>query len=281
MRYLKSLCVFLLLLSGKASAQWIKISDVDYVWGPFSIYNLTLFSETGTYSEGFRPLMLTLKYHKPVDGRDFAISLARSWSNLGITLPEQDEVVDRLRKSMPNIKKGDSLSYIALPNKGYFVLNDRVIGEEFNADFNNAVVAVWLDQRVEIGRALLSKERHIVEKPKSGVVIPQTVETEVKEAEVVQTEGIPTENGTESTLQAVTSEQNFTNLSDEAKPEPTPETVVEKAPETPEKTEVEKVETPKLPAEKPAAEPQAEKKEDESLEILPLHDFIDITQQMG
>lgn len=153
MRYL--LFIFVIFFSLSSSANWIKISDEDYVWGPFKIYNLSLFSEDGSYISGQRPLMLSLKYEKPVEGRDFAISLARSWSNLGITLPEQDDVVDHLRKIMPNIRKDDVLSYIALEDKGYFVLNNAVIPEEFNQDFNNAVVAVWLDPRVEIGRKLL------------------------------------------------------------------------------------------------------------------------------
>lgn len=155
MRFL--LFIFALFFSSSSFANWIKISDEDYVWGPFKIYNLSLFSEDGGYSVGQRPLMLSLKYEKPVEGRDFAISLARSWSNLGITLPEQDNVVDHLRKIMPNIRKDDVLSYIALEDRGYFVLNDVVIPEEFNQDFNNAVVAVWLDPRVEIGRKLLKE----------------------------------------------------------------------------------------------------------------------------
>ncbi|TCP18610.1 hypothetical protein EV693_102290 [Nicoletella semolina] len=149
------IAICLLFCSGIVSANWKKINDADYSWGPFTIYNITLFSEDGRYTPNTRPLMLTLKYAKPVDGRDFAISLARSWSNLGITLPEQDDIVDRLRKIIPNIKKDDLLSYIALKEKGYFILNDTVIPEEFNQDFNDAVLAIWLDPRVEIGRKLL------------------------------------------------------------------------------------------------------------------------------
>lgn len=147
-----------LCLSPSLVAQWQKINDVDYIWGPFKIYNLSLFTESGEYQSGERPLMLSLKYAKPVEGRDFAISLARSWSNLGITLPDQDNVVDRLRKIMPNIRNQDTLSYIALEDKGYFVLNDQVVPTEFNADFNQAVVSVWLDPRVEIGRKLLQNQ---------------------------------------------------------------------------------------------------------------------------
>ncbi|MGX2957223.1 hypothetical protein ACWIW6_00195 [Ursidibacter sp. B-7004-1] len=172
MRSIKFFVSFCVLLSATASAQWIKIKDADYVWGPFKIYNISLFSETGKYELNTRPVMLSLKYQKPVDGRDFAISLARSWSNLGITLPNQDDVVDRLRKILPDIKVGDTLSYIALENKGYFVLNDTVIAEEFNQDFNNAVVAVWLDPRVEIGKKLLSQDVKQDDNNKKDIINP-------------------------------------------------------------------------------------------------------------
>lgn len=190
--------IFLLLFwfSNIASANWQKVNDADYIWGPFKIYNLALFTETGTYYQGIRPLMLTLKYVKPVDGRDFAISLARSWESLGITLADQDTVVDRLKKTIPNIKPDDSLSYIALQDRGYFVLNDTIIPEEFNIDFNNAMLSVWLDPRVEIARLVLnleeksaSKEGNSEEKqqkPEKLQVEPEKKAQPQKEKEVEQ-----------------------------------------------------------------------------------------------
>lgn len=181
--------------SASVSATWTKINDVDYVWGPFKIYNLSLFSESGRYEQGERPLMLSLKYAKPVEGRDFAISLARSWSNLGITLPNQDDVVDRLRKIMPNIRENDVLSYIALQDKGYFVLNDTIIPEDFNQDFNDAVVAVWLDPRVETGKKLLEKQsvdQSVHQAHKSQVVEGGTASVEKSQN---TTENIAVEDG--------------------------------------------------------------------------------------
>lgn len=189
------------------SAQWQKINDVDYVWGPFKIYTLSLYSESGQYQQGERPLMLSLKYAKPVEGRDFAISLARSWSNLGITLPDQENVVDQLKKIMPNIRNNDVLSYIALEERGYFILNDTIIPAEFNQDFNNAVVSVWLDPRVEIGRKLLNqdmaahhahKSEVLVKQDGGGIAPPQPVTEEKKQEEIKKTEDdtIPKENGT-------------------------------------------------------------------------------------
>lgn len=165
MRFFSFCCTlcFFLLLPKWGYSQWQKINDVDYVWGPFTIYNVALFSETGEYRQGTRPLMLSLRYKKPVNGRDFAISLARSWANLGIELPEQESVIDRLRKSMPNIKKGDSLRFIALADQGYFVLNNQVLEQLFDAEFSQAIISVWLDEQAEIGQALLSQRTQVAE----------------------------------------------------------------------------------------------------------------------
>ncbi|WGE71175.1 hypothetical protein NYR79_10040 [Actinobacillus equuli subsp. haemolyticus] len=158
MRYKALLSFFFAVLSSTAVAKWEKINDVDYTWGPFKIYNISLFTETGEYKNTERPVMLTLKYSKPVDGRDFAISVAKSWANLGITLPAQDEVIDRLRKILPDLKPDDALSYIALADRGYFVLNDQVIEQDFNAEFNDAMLAIWLDPKVEFSYKLIAKK---------------------------------------------------------------------------------------------------------------------------
>lgn len=178
MRYKAVFLILFSLFLGTANATWKKISDVNYTWGPFNIYHITLFSETGRYVEGTRPLMLTLQYKKPWEGRDFAASLARSWHNLGIKLPEQqvDEVITRLRKTFPDIKPEDTLHYIALEDRGYFILNDQIVSDMFHKQFNDAIVAIWLDPKMDISRQLLdpsyrqkAEERNMqkaVEQPK-------------------------------------------------------------------------------------------------------------------
>lgn len=155
--YFILLGLFAVLHSNETLAQWKKVNDVDYIWGPFKIYNISLFTEDGEYREHTRPILLSFNYEKPVDGRDFAISLVRSWAKLGISLAEEEKVIDRLRKILPNIKAGDKLHYIALEDKGYFMLNDTIIDQIFERDFNDAIIAIWLDTKVEIGRKLVNK----------------------------------------------------------------------------------------------------------------------------
>lgn len=156
------LCLLLLsfigLFDSLALANWQKINEIDYTWGPFKIYRIALFSETGEYQAGIRPLMLSLEYAKPVEGRDFAMSIGRSWENLGINLPQSEALIDRLKKQFPNLKAGDKLSYIALQDHGYFVLNDTVLSEAFSREVNDAIVAIWLDPQTELSAELTLKK---------------------------------------------------------------------------------------------------------------------------
>lgn len=271
MRYLAFFFSLALMFNSSAIATWNKINDVDYIWGPFKIYNISLFTETGDYTDNIRPLMLTLKYAKPVDGRDFAISLARSWGNLGIVLQNQDEVVDRLRKILPNIKKDDLLSYIALEDKGYFVLNDLVIPEEFNKEFNDAIVAVWLDPKVEIGKKLITRnEKEFIANT------PQTDAVQTLNGAPVTDTALPTESDKNTQSNAIL-EQKPTDVQMEAQgiqktekkelPNDTEKTL--------EKTEKvplnEKMTEPPVPVQQ---EPTKPKNEDAEIEISPPLDPI-------
>ena len=158
MRYKALFTLLFTLLSGNALSDWKKINDLDYTWGPFKIYNISLFTETGEYQPNIRPLMLSLKYDKPVDGRDFAISIARSWARLEIKLSNQEAIIDHLRKTLPDLKPGDMLYYIALADRGYFIVNNQVIAGEFDKATNDAILAIWLDPKVDLSHKLIVKK---------------------------------------------------------------------------------------------------------------------------
>lgn len=195
MRYKAVFSMLLSLFLGTAHANWAKISEVDYTWGPFNIYHITLFTETGEYTEGVRPLMLTLQYKKPWEGRDFAVSLARSWKNLDLKLPEKeaDAIITNLRKTFPSIRPEDTLHYIALEDRGYFILNDKVVSETFNKVFSDAIVAIWLDPKMDISRQLLDPsykpDPQSVEKPIEQQVFEEQQAAIKQEAELKNGDG--------------------------------------------------------------------------------------------
>lgn len=254
MRYKALLTLLLGIFAGTANANWEKVNDLDYTWGPFKIYNIALFTETGQYEAGIRPLMIKLEYAKPVDGRDFAISIARSWATLGINLPKQEETIEHLRKTIPDLKPNDKLHYIALPDTGYFVLNDNIIPEQFDKDFNNAMVAVWLDPKIDFSAKLTTKKTdpNVQEVHNSKDYQPNEEMQNGTSAVTAEqnTEGQPpTENPTQATAKAVAETPQMTNEKQQAQ---SPTTNEQAQTERKEEAKTETLEKPKEPAPKAA-----------------------------
>ncbi|HDR1021948.1 TPA: hypothetical protein QB352_001204 [Pasteurella multocida] len=152
------LCFF----STALSAQWLNVGKADYNWGPFHVYTLSLYTETGQYEENTRPLMLTFNYAKPIEGKSFAISLMKEIETLKLTTINQQEHLNVLKNLLPDFSPNDVLNYIALEEKGYFVLNDTILDYEFSSAFNDALLAIWLSPNTNFPKLqpkLLGKEK--------------------------------------------------------------------------------------------------------------------------
>lgn len=142
-----SFCFSLLLLlcAATANADWKQVGKAEYNWGPFHIYTVSLFTESGNYSSEQRPLMLRIKFAKPVEGKNFAISLFKEMALDKMPADQAESLRKRLIKNFPDFKPDDVLNYIALDNEGYFVLNDTILTERFDPTFNREFIAIWLD----------------------------------------------------------------------------------------------------------------------------------------
>ncbi|MFD1806524.1 hypothetical protein ACFSAV_09140 [Pasteurella oralis] len=134
------LCLF----STTLSAQWLNVGKADYNWGPFHVYTISLYTETGHYEENLRPLMLTFNYAKPIEGKNFAISLVKEIDNLKLKDIDGKQYLVMLKEIFPDISPNDVLNYIALEDRGYFVLNDTILDKEFDTQFTQALIAIWL-----------------------------------------------------------------------------------------------------------------------------------------
>ncbi|HDR0618716.1 chalcone isomerase family protein [Pasteurella multocida] len=132
------------LFSSTLSAQWLNVGKADYNWGPFHVYTISLYTETGKYEENIRPLMLTFTYAKPIEGKNFAISLIKEIENLKLKEIDTKHYLNALKALFPDISPNDVLNYIALEERGYFVLNDTILDQEFDATFTQALISIWL-----------------------------------------------------------------------------------------------------------------------------------------
>lgn len=142
-----SFCLSLLLLlyTPFSSADWNQVGKAEYNWGPFHIYTVSLFTENGAYSSEQRPLMLRIKFAKPVEGKNFAVSMLKEMALDQMKPEEVDQLRKRLIKNFPDFKPDDVLNYIALEKDGYFVLNDTILSEHFDKAFNHQFISIWLD----------------------------------------------------------------------------------------------------------------------------------------
>lgn len=155
------LFAFLYIFSNVVSAQWLNVGKADYNWGPFHVYTLSLYTETGHYEAQTRPLMLTFTYAKPIEGKNFAISLVKEMENLKLDGIAPQQYLHLLKPLFPDFSPNDVLHYIALADKGYFVLNDTILDHEFDPKFNDALIAIWLSPQTNFPKLqpkLLGKE---------------------------------------------------------------------------------------------------------------------------
>ena len=159
---LKSLLFILSLLPTALSAQWVNVGNADYNWGPFLVYSIDLATENGEYKENQLPMMLSFKYEKPVEGKNFAISLIKEMEHLKADKTKMDLWLKEMQEIFPDFSPNAVLRYIALPDKGYFILNDSILDHEFEPEFSQMLINIWLSPEsnfIKLQPQLLGKEK--------------------------------------------------------------------------------------------------------------------------
>jgi uncharacterized protein HI_1399 len=159
---LKSLLFILSLIPTALSAQWVNVGNADYNWGPFLVYSINLATENGEYKENQLPMMLSFKYEKPVEGKNFAISLIKEMEHLKADKSKMDLWLKAMQEIFPDFSPNAVLRYIALPNKGYFILNDSILDHEFEPEFSQMLINIWLSPEsnfIKLQPQLLGKEK--------------------------------------------------------------------------------------------------------------------------
>ena len=143
-------------------AQWQSVGNAEYTWGPFHIYTVGLYTESGEYHDKTLPLMFSFKYEKPIEGKNFAISLVKEMEAQQANTDDTKAWLKKMQEIFPDFSPNDILNFIALDNKGYFVANDTVLNHEFDAKFTQAFINVWLSSKSNFAKLqpqLLGKEK--------------------------------------------------------------------------------------------------------------------------
>ena len=108
------------------------------------------------------PLALKLTYKRNISGRDIADASVKEIRNLGVA--DESRLRgwgERMVGIFPDVRPGDHIVGVQLPDAARFYFNDRSIGAIDDPDFARAFFAIWLDARTsapDLRAALLKRQ---------------------------------------------------------------------------------------------------------------------------
>ncbi|MCE0557712.1 chalcone isomerase family protein [Motilimonas sp. E26] len=148
--------VGLALLLGLVSCQALAASPVQGLqkvgsgqmeWLFFSLYDASLYSETGTYQSNRFPMALQIKYHKQIDKKHLIEATQEQWQHLGIDEKAQKSWLLELDNIWPDVNGGDVLTFVVQADaSNMFYFNNKPIGKVQDGEFSTAFLAIWLSE---------------------------------------------------------------------------------------------------------------------------------------
>jgi len=113
----------------------------------WSIYTSRLYTPTGSYTTGERPLRLEIEYLINVKSTALVDRTAREWDAMGREHPRQDDWLQRLENLWPNVDKRDVLTLeVDEDDVSTFFLNGERLGRIEDPAFGEQFLAIWLSE---------------------------------------------------------------------------------------------------------------------------------------
>jgi len=110
----------------------------------FLVYEATLWA--GSDDPLRPPLALKLTYKRNLSGRDIADASVKEIRNLGVAdEPRLKAWGEQMVRIFPDVRSGDQIVGLQLPDEARFFHNDRSIGTIDDPAFARAFFAIWLD----------------------------------------------------------------------------------------------------------------------------------------
>lgn len=154
-----------LLLAPIASAfgsgmQMVGEARLQFMFWP--VYDSRLYSLTGAFQEGQRPLRLEIEYLRAVDSSDLVEHTRKEWERTRSLTTAEREWLQVLARLWPDVGRNDILAF-ELDGQGVstFALNGQVLGEIDDPAFGERFVAIWLSpetSRPEMRLSLLGRD---------------------------------------------------------------------------------------------------------------------------
>ena len=125
----------------------------------WSVYDSRLYTPSGDYERGIRPLRLEIEYLLNVKARALVERTRDEWQAMGRTHPRQDSWLQRLEALWPDIEAGDVLALeIDEDDVATFLHNGAPIGRVDDPEFGEQFADIWLSEectRPALRQALL------------------------------------------------------------------------------------------------------------------------------
>ena len=123
------------------------------------VYNSSLYSANGTYSEAQRPVRFEIQYLRDIDAQELVEHTGNEWQQQRIPIQQQQPWLQALSELWPDVAKNDVLTlYIDDQNKSTFYRNGAVLGSIDDAQFGQSFLDIWLStdtSRPQLRQSLL------------------------------------------------------------------------------------------------------------------------------
>ncbi|GAB5413782.1 MAG: chalcone isomerase family protein [Congregibacter sp.] len=146
----------------EASARLSKVGEARLKVLLWSIYDSRLYTPSGEYVEGERPLRLEIQYLRNVKAKALIEQTQKEWQAMGREHPRQEQWLGKLGELWPDIQAQDVLTLeLDADNAATFLHNGVAIGRFDDPDFGQHFVDIWVSEdctRPELRLSLLGKD---------------------------------------------------------------------------------------------------------------------------
>ena len=111
----------------------------------WDVYESSLYTPDGTWSEGVRPLRLDIRYLRSISALDLVKQTGKEWAEQGKSSPQHMVWQGELLSIWPDVTEGDVIS-LAIDPSGVstFLFNGDAIGTIGDPEFGEDFAGIWL-----------------------------------------------------------------------------------------------------------------------------------------
>ena len=125
---------------------WSTVGEASFSWTLFSLYDAELKSPNKIVKshQQCAPCALRLTYHVDIKKKDFADRAQEEWIKQGVAQKIAAERANALKRILPDVNDGDTLTFVALKDRGIFFIGRRELGAISGQDFVSSFLSIWL-----------------------------------------------------------------------------------------------------------------------------------------